>query len=160
MSPWPATELPMDRNISGWTEMWHEDAPMSVQLSEYREQAAAVTIDRELIEDWKRNRAEVRLGPVEVTSLNAGNTVCFTGSGLDSTRAEWKAMAERAGLRVAASVTARVSALVAPADGGPGAKGIVATALGVPVISYESFLAALDEAGRTSELAIPETRSP
>lgn len=149
MSPWPATALPVDRIISGWTEMWHEDAAMHVQLSEYREQAEAVTIDRELIEDWTSNRAGTLGGEAAaVASLNPGNTVCFTGSGLDSAREEWEASAKRGGLRVSTTVTARVSALVAPAGGSPGAKAARAAGLGVPVISYESFLAALDEAER------------
>lgn len=149
MSPWPATELPVDRAISGWTEMWHEDAPIQVQLSEYREQAEAVAIDRELIEDWKRNRAgALDSATAASASLNPGETVCFTGSGLDRTREEWQAFAEGRGLRVSASVTARVSTLVAPAGGSPGAKAGRAAGLGVPVISYEFFLAAMDEAGR------------
>lgn len=146
MSPWPATELPPDRNISGWTEMWHEDAPLLVRLSEYREQAATVAIDRELIEDWKRNRAAALQGAApEEAPLSPGGTVCFTGSGLERTREEWKILAEANGLRVATSVTSRVSALVGPTGGSPGSKAAKAAGLGVPVISYESFMAGLGQ---------------
>lgn len=145
MSPWPATDLPQDRYISGWTEMWHEDAPLLVLLSEYREEAETVAIDRELIEDWKRNRAAALQESAHTGHpLSPGSTVCFTGSGLERTREEWKLLAEANGLRVAAAVTSRVSALVAPMGGSPGSKAAKAAGLGVPVISYESFMEGLD----------------
>ncbi len=141
MRPWPATELPTDKAISGWTEMWHDSAPIDVRLSDYGAAAKAIVIDRAIVEDWKQNRAERLLSPGDF-QLNRGDTVCFTGAGLGSSRSEWKARAEGAGLRVTVSVTQGTAALVAPIDGSPGSKVAAAARLGIPVVSYEDFVEA------------------
>lgn len=143
MVPWPATGLPTDRAISGWTEMWDDSAPINVRLGDYIEAANAITLDRELIEDWKRN-SSVRVLPSFDFILNRGDTVCFTGSGPEKSRGQWKTLAQGVGLRVAGSVTSITSALVAPPGGSPNAKVVAALSTGVPVISYEDFLAAVE----------------
>ncbi|MFF2347811.1 BRCT domain-containing protein [Pseudarthrobacter sp. NPDC058119] len=143
MMPWPATGLPTDRVISGWTEMWDDSAPINVRLGDYIEAASAITLDRELIEDWKRNRS-VPVLPSSDFTLNRGDTVCFTGSGPEKSRAQWKTLAQGVGLRVAGSVTSITSVLVAPPGGSPNAKVVAALSTGVPVISYEVFLAAVE----------------
>lgn len=143
MRAWPATGLPTGRVISGWTEMWDDSAPIAVRLADYIEAANDITIDRELIEDWKRSRpAAVR--PSSGFQLKSGDTVCLTGTGAGNSRAGWKALAQSAGLRVGSSVTSATTALVAPQDGSPGSKAAAAVSLGIPVISYEDFLAALN----------------
>lgn len=142
MRAWPATELPTDRAISGWTEMWHDGAPIEVRLSDYVEAAKAIVIDRVLIEDWKQNRPG-RVPSPGAFQLSPGDTVCFTGAGPGSSRSEWTALAKRVGLRVATSVTSGVTALVAPIDGSPGTKVTAAARLGVLLVSYEDFVEAI-----------------
>ncbi|AXJ10860.1 hypothetical protein CFN17_15505 [Arthrobacter sp. PM3] len=123
--------------------MWDDSAPINVRLGDYIEAANAITLDRELIEDWKRNRSMPVLPPSDFI-LKRGDTVCFTGSGPEKSRAEWKKLAEGVGLRVAGSVTSTTTALVAPPGGSPNTKAVAASSMGVPVISYEDLLAAVE----------------
>lgn len=143
MLPWPATGLLADRVISGWTEMWDDSAPINVLLGDYIEAAYAISIDREFVEDWKQNGRTPVSPPCDFV-LEGGDAVCFAGSGPEKSRVEWKVLAQGVGLRVAGSVTSTTSALVAPRGGNPNTKAAAALSLGVPVISYENFLAAIE----------------
>jgi NAD-dependent DNA ligase len=126
--------------------MWDDSAPINVRLAGYIEAANAITLDRELIEDWRRNRSMPVL-PLSDFILKRGDTVCFTGSGPEKSRAEWKELAQGVGLRVAGSVTSTTSALVTPRGGSPNTKAAAASSMGVSVISYEDFLVAIGALG-------------
>lgn len=72
-----------------------------------------------------------------------GKTVVFTGTLTRMTRAEAKATAERMGAKVAGSVSAKTTFLVAGADAGSKKKN--AEALGVTILTEDEWLAKLEE---------------
>jgi len=80
--------------------------------------------------------------PVAVSSPVAGKTVVFTGKLERVGRSEAKAQAERAGAKVAGSVSAKTDYLIAGADAG--SKLTNAEKLGVKVLSEDEWLALIN----------------
>jgi DNA ligase (NAD+) len=82
-------------------------------------------------------------GGMYMTNPLAGRTICFSGV-LSTPRKEAKAIAERAGARVADAVTKRTDFLVVGHDAG--AKLVKAESLGIAVLSETEWLAMVRQA--------------
>lgn len=48
---WPVAGIPVERSITGWTEMWRDDAPITVRLSQHLPLAQAIPVDPVQVDD-------------------------------------------------------------------------------------------------------------
>lgn len=141
VAAWPVSGEPVEKRVSGWTEMWDASAPITARLGEYIERAQAIPLDKGLVSDWKTNRDVVPPPtPTPELTLRAGDKVCFTGAGEGRSRKEWQQMARDAGLRAASDVSPGVALLVIPDGAWATAKVRHAKELGIPVAVYEDFV--------------------
>ena len=144
VTAWPATGLPPQQRLDGWTEMWDAAAPVAVQLADFVDRATGIEMDPALILDWKANREP----STEAThgsrlDLRPGDRVCFTGAGAGRTRAEWQQQARAAGLLPVGDVSAAVALLVTVDPEKVTAKLRRAVELGVEVTTYDVFADAI-----------------
>ena len=77
---WPVVGEPLERRVTGWTEMWDASAPLTVTLAEHVPCAAAVEMDPALVIDWQDSRTLAATSTGAWTPV-AGDRVCFTGTG-------------------------------------------------------------------------------
>lgn len=140
VAAWPASGLPVEERLDGWTEMWDTAAPVTVRLADFVERARGIDMDPALVLDWKANREPTSaVRPGSRLALGAGDRVCFTGSGAGRTRAEWQQTARAAGLRPVGDVSAKVAVLVTADPEKVTAKLRRAVELGVEVATYGDF---------------------
>lgn len=125
----------------------------------------AVDIMRYFQDDFTHTMVQDLVGelttiiPPEIITGGAmdGMTVVFTGKLTQLSRDEAKSQAERMGAKVAGSVSAKTSLVVAGADAGSKLK--KATALGVQVIDEDAWIARVNGAENNPTINTPKTDS-
>jgi hypothetical protein len=152
VTAWPATGLPAQQRLDGWTEMWDAAAPVTVRLADFVERAQGIEMDPALVLDWKANREpSFSATPLSRLVLRPGDRVCFTGAGAGLTRTDWQRRARAAGLHQVGDVSAAVAVLVTSDPDKVTAKLRRAVELGVEVATYDDFADALTGEGTTAQ---------
>ena len=132
--PWPVTGEPMTRRITGWTEMWHQDAPARVDLATI---AAGLPSVAPLAA--RPPEAYVPVDLAAPATLAPGTTVCCAGAGAGRARGPWQQDATNAGMVVTKSVSAKTTVLVVPDALTRTSKVVAARNAGVSVMDYATF---------------------